>query len=227
MPAQLSSWSAGLALLVKQRFDCQCPAKTRLCGDGSEVGDGGAASPHHPDLPTRGKQQPPCPRDSTSRLRETRNTTTDSMAPVSFWTTPFKYIEWAARVKPAIFWSIVVGSMGPLTVVCPGHTAVLGAKYTERLTWVRRLSYLRSDIDSATDREHKYHLHIRVSPRHATKLLDQDTEGERPQLEGANRALLMMHDSTERTATNTTRLRRLSFTLPMRAVPVVRVLQGT
>lgn len=39
------------------------------------------------------------------------------MAPVSFWTQPFAYCHWAARAKPAIFWSIIVGSMGPITVV--------------------------------------------------------------------------------------------------------------
>ena len=70
-------------------------------------------------FPVAARNTLPCPRDNNSRLRETRHITTDSMAPVSFWTTHFKYIEWAARVKPAIFWSIVVGSMGPLTVVCP------------------------------------------------------------------------------------------------------------
>lgn len=40
------------------------------------------------------------------------------MAPVSFWTTPGQYIQWAARYKPAIFWSIVLGSMGPVFLVC-------------------------------------------------------------------------------------------------------------
>lgn len=39
------------------------------------------------------------------------------MAPVSFWSQPFAYTHWAARAKPAIFWSIVVGSLGPLMVV--------------------------------------------------------------------------------------------------------------
>lgn len=40
-----------------------------------------------------------------------------TMAPVSFWTTPFQYIHWASRAKPAIFWSIIVGSTGPIMVV--------------------------------------------------------------------------------------------------------------
>ncbi|KAK4542532.1 hypothetical protein LTR36_006785 [Oleoguttula mirabilis] len=38
------------------------------------------------------------------------------MAPVTFWSTPGQYIQWAARYKPAIFWSIVLGSMGPVFV---------------------------------------------------------------------------------------------------------------
>ncbi|KAF2716388.1 putative NADH-ubiquinone oxidoreductase 9.5 kDa subunit [Polychaeton citri CBS 116435] len=38
------------------------------------------------------------------------------MAPVSFWSTPFQYLHWASRAKPAIFWSIVVGSFGPIMV---------------------------------------------------------------------------------------------------------------
>ncbi|EMC94051.1 hypothetical protein BAUCODRAFT_124787 [Baudoinia panamericana UAMH 10762] len=36
------------------------------------------------------------------------------MAPVAFWSNPGAYINWAARAKPAIFWSIVVGGFGPV-----------------------------------------------------------------------------------------------------------------
>ncbi len=39
------------------------------------------------------------------------------MAPVSFWSTPGQYMHWAARAKPAIFWSIIVGSLGPVIMV--------------------------------------------------------------------------------------------------------------
>lgn len=41
-----------------------------------------------------------------------------TMAPVQFWSAPLTYLQWAARRKPAIFWSFVVGSLGPITVVC-------------------------------------------------------------------------------------------------------------
>lgn len=33
--------------------------------------------------------------------------------PQAFWNQPVRYLRWAAHEKPAIFWSIVVGSMGP------------------------------------------------------------------------------------------------------------------
>lgn len=42
---------------------------------------------------------------------------TQIMAPVSFWGGPITYFQWAARHKPAIFWSFVVGSLGPVAVV--------------------------------------------------------------------------------------------------------------
>ncbi|KAM0718970.1 hypothetical protein Q7P37_006042 [Cladosporium fusiforme] len=38
------------------------------------------------------------------------------MAPVTFWSAPRQYINWAARHKPAILWSLVLGSFGPLIV---------------------------------------------------------------------------------------------------------------
>jgi hypothetical protein len=49
------------------------------------------------------------------------------MAPVQFWSTPGLYIKWAARNKPAIFWSIVVGSVGPvMALVVPPMRARFG-----------------------------------------------------------------------------------------------------
>jgi len=51
-------------------------------------------------------------------LSDDNTDTTNTMAPVSFWTAPASYIHWASRAKPAIFWSIVVGSLGPVVVVC-------------------------------------------------------------------------------------------------------------
>lgn len=49
--------------------------------------------------------------------RQNLSRTSSAMAPVSFWTQPLAYTHWAARAKPAILWSIVVGSLGPLMVV--------------------------------------------------------------------------------------------------------------
>ncbi|CAK1364546.1 NADH-ubiquinone oxidoreductase [Cercospora beticola] len=39
------------------------------------------------------------------------------MAPVSFWQAPGTWIHYMARRKPALFWSVVVGSLGPVTMV--------------------------------------------------------------------------------------------------------------
>lgn len=33
-----------------------------------------------------------------------------------FWSTPFKYCRWAAREKPALFWSVIVGFAGPAMI---------------------------------------------------------------------------------------------------------------
>ncbi len=40
---------------------------------------------------------------------------TMSAAPL-FWSTPLKYCRWAAREKPALFWSVVIGAAGPLAM---------------------------------------------------------------------------------------------------------------
>ncbi|CAD6501984.1 BgTH12-02227 [Blumeria graminis f. sp. triticale] len=41
------------------------------------------------------------------------------MAPLRprFFSQPFKFIHWASIEKPAIFWSIIIGSLGPATIV--------------------------------------------------------------------------------------------------------------
>ncbi|KAG8625023.1 hypothetical protein KVT40_006774 [Elsinoe batatas] len=39
------------------------------------------------------------------------------MAPVQFVNAPLTYIKWAAREKPAIFWSIALACVGPVMVV--------------------------------------------------------------------------------------------------------------
>ncbi|KAJ9625782.1 n19m, NADH-ubiquinone oxidoreductase 9.5 kDa subunit [Taxawa tesnikishii (nom. ined.)] len=36
------------------------------------------------------------------------------MAPVDFWQSPRAYVRWASHAKPAIFWSLVVGTLGPV-----------------------------------------------------------------------------------------------------------------
>lgn len=34
-----------------------------------------------------------------------------------FWSTPFRYIRWSAREKPAYLWSVVIGAIGPIALV--------------------------------------------------------------------------------------------------------------
>ena len=33
-----------------------------------------------------------------------------------FWSTPFRYMRWASHEKPAIFYSVIIGSLGPVSV---------------------------------------------------------------------------------------------------------------
>lgn len=33
-----------------------------------------------------------------------------------FWSTPFRYCRWAARERPAYFWSVFIGGIGPVFV---------------------------------------------------------------------------------------------------------------
>jgi hypothetical protein len=42
-----------------------------------------------------------------------RTTATMSGIPATFWSSPIRYLRWAQHEKPAIFWSIVLGAMGP------------------------------------------------------------------------------------------------------------------
>ncbi|KAF9891187.1 hypothetical protein FE257_004751 [Aspergillus nanangensis] len=39
------------------------------------------------------------------------------MSTPQFWSTPLRYIRWASHEKPAIFFSLVIGSMGPVALV--------------------------------------------------------------------------------------------------------------
>ncbi|KZF23053.1 hypothetical protein L228DRAFT_268416 [Xylona heveae TC161] len=51
-----------------------------------------------------------------------------------FWSQPFRYMRWASHEKPAIFYSIVVGSLGPvLMVVVPPVRRALGDGPRERI----------------------------------------------------------------------------------------------
>ncbi|KAI9822182.1 MAG: hypothetical protein M1826_000536 [Phylliscum demangeonii] len=34
-----------------------------------------------------------------------------------FWRTPYRYLRWAAHEKPAIYYSIVIGCIGPIMMV--------------------------------------------------------------------------------------------------------------
>ncbi|PLN78025.1 hypothetical protein BDW42DRAFT_175672 [Aspergillus taichungensis] len=36
------------------------------------------------------------------------------MSTPQFWSTPFRYLRWASIEKPAIFYSLMIGSMGPV-----------------------------------------------------------------------------------------------------------------
>jgi hypothetical protein len=60
------------------------------------------------------------------------------MAPVTFWESPGAYINWAARRKPAIFWSLVLGSFGPVFLVSTSlpKSRLLGCELTEYLEQV-------------------------------------------------------------------------------------------
>ncbi|KAJ9495039.1 n19m, NADH-ubiquinone oxidoreductase 9.5 kDa subunit [Exophiala xenobiotica] len=40
-----------------------------------------------------------------------------SGVPQRFWGTPIRYLQWAMHEKPAIFWSCVLGGMGPMCFV--------------------------------------------------------------------------------------------------------------
>lgn len=37
--------------------------------------------------------------------------------PKTFWSSPIRYLRWASHEKPAIFYSIIIGSMGPVCLV--------------------------------------------------------------------------------------------------------------
>jgi len=40
-----------------------------------------------------------------------------SAIPRTFWSSPLRYLKWASYEKPAIFYSIVLGCLGPVALV--------------------------------------------------------------------------------------------------------------
>jgi hypothetical protein len=36
--------------------------------------------------------------------------------PKTFWSSPIRYLRWAAHEKPAMFWSVVIGALGPVSL---------------------------------------------------------------------------------------------------------------
>lgn len=68
----------------------------------------------HPKLPTTSIDHPttlPPPRHPRSPAPPTA-----TMSKPNMWTQPIRYFRWASHEKPAIFWSILIGSLGPVTL---------------------------------------------------------------------------------------------------------------
>jgi hypothetical protein len=67
-----------------------------------------------------------------------------------FWSTPIRYLRWASHEKPAIFYSLLIGSMGPVALVTlPPLRRALGDVDPEPIP----LSYPRKDIIPSEGRE--------------------------------------------------------------------------
>ncbi|RAK98878.1 NADH:ubiquinone oxidoreductase subunit NDUFA3 [Aspergillus ibericus CBS 121593] len=39
------------------------------------------------------------------------------MSTPQFWSTPLRYLRWASHERPAIFYSLIIGAMGPVSLV--------------------------------------------------------------------------------------------------------------
>lgn len=88
------------------------------------------SSPHNPGalfhLPTISPPFPP-PKEKNEKKKEIMTTP-------YFWRQPLQYLRWASHEKPAIFYSIVIGSLGPLTLfVVPPIRHRLGDGPRERI----------------------------------------------------------------------------------------------
>ena len=68
-----------------------------------------------------------------------------------FWRQPLQYLRWASHEKPAIFYSIIIGSLGPLTlfVVPPiRHRLGDGPRETIPLTYPGMFFFFFSSFPS-------------------------------------------------------------------------------
>lgn len=59
-----------------------------------------------------------------------RHSDTDMSSP--FWTSPMKYLKWAAHERPNVFYSLLIGAMGPITlIVVPPVRKAMGIQRVE------------------------------------------------------------------------------------------------
>ncbi|KIX98160.1 uncharacterized protein Z520_06240 [Fonsecaea multimorphosa CBS 102226] len=67
-----------------------------------------------------------------------------SGVPQRFWGQPIRYLRWAAHEKPAIFWSCVIGGLGPATFVfIPPMRRYFGDQDPPRIPLTYPGTYLR------------------------------------------------------------------------------------
>ncbi|KAG8414764.1 n19m, NADH-ubiquinone oxidoreductase 9.5 kDa subunit [Metarhizium acridum] len=74
-------------------------------------------------------------------------------API-FWSTPLKYCRWAARERPALFWSVIIGAAGPIAMpIVPPIRKYFGdvdpdtySRYISRYDWLRSSKYKNGAI---------------------------------------------------------------------------------
>ncbi len=57
------------------------------------------------------------------------------MAP-RFWATPFRFCRWAARERPAYFYSVIIGAAGPLMLaIVPPIRKAIGDEDAPTIPW--------------------------------------------------------------------------------------------
>lgn len=87
-------------------------------------------------LTTRGHSStyPPSPLLFLLQKKKTKRKKKEIMTTPYFWRQPLQYLRWASHEKPAIFYSLVIGSLGPLTLfVVPPIRHRLGDGPRERI----------------------------------------------------------------------------------------------